>query len=87
MFISHGMQTFGDDRVTWLYYAARSGEGPEIGEVQRTALSVLGELAKEGNSNAGEALERLSRVPSLHPLLKEMVLDYRLSAPGNGQTA
>jgi hypothetical protein len=81
------MLSFTDARVTWLYYTARGGEEPMINDIQRTAVSILGELARAGNSDAAKALDQLCRTPSLHPLLKEMVGEYHISTRTRGQAA
>lgn len=73
------MHEFTDNEVTCLFYAARGGDEPMINDTQRTAVLVLGELAREGNPDAGKALDQLYRAPSIHPLLREMIEVNRIS--------
>jgi hypothetical protein len=48
-----------------------------INDSMRTAVSMLTEIAGEGDTNAIAALETLNRKPSLHPHLKEIIRESR----------
>lgn len=71
------MKTFDGGQAAALYYIALGNDEPMINHKQRTAVAALIENAGSGDTDARAALETLSRKPSLHPFLKEMIWDYR----------
>ena len=66
------MPLFTDTRVRGLYALAVDPEEPMINDLQRDAIRGLGDLARQGNSEALAALSRVARQPDLHPFLREI---------------
>jgi hypothetical protein len=64
---------FSDQNVFALYLSVRTEMEPMINEIQREAVHQLGNLTRNGNIEAMEALNNLSRTSTLHPLLREMI--------------
>jgi hypothetical protein len=64
---------FSDPEIEELYFVVRTPCcGVSIGDRQREAMILLGELSRTGNKEAKSALQSLSRAPHLHPHLREM---------------
>jgi hypothetical protein len=62
-----------DDGIRAIYCIARDEDGAEITEPQKEAVRQLKKLARQGNPDAGIALNLLGRVPDMHPFMRELL--------------
>jgi DNA-directed RNA polymerase subunit F len=68
------MQEILDEGIKILYAIVRDGEDAEAREDQKEAVRQIKRLAKSGDPEAVNALERLRRAPDMHPFLREIVV-------------
>ncbi len=67
---------FSDPKIEELYFIVRKPCcGVSVGEAQREAIVILGDLSRTGNKEAKSALQSLTRSPHLHPHLREMAVE------------
>ncbi|MDD4255967.1 MAG: hypothetical protein PHP59_11405 [Methanofollis sp.] len=67
------MHRYDDENVLQLYLSIKDSNEPMVNEIQRNAVDLLTGMARNGNSEAGIALEDLARAPMVHPLLREQI--------------
>ncbi|MDK2974211.1 MAG: hypothetical protein PWP08_582 [Methanofollis sp.] len=67
------MHRYDDENVLQLYLSVKSDNGPMVNEIQRYAVDFLAMMARDGNTEAGIALEDLARAPMIHPILLEQI--------------
>lgn len=67
------MTAIQDDEILALYFIVRDEEGAGVTGTQKIAIERLKRLARNGNKDATIALDRLTRVPDMHPLLREVL--------------
>jgi hypothetical protein len=73
MLIEDLLMNFSDPEIEELYFVVRKPCcGVSVGEAQREAMILLGNLSKTGNKEAKSTLQSFSRSPHLHPNLREM---------------
>jgi DNA-directed RNA polymerase subunit F len=68
------MQEILDEGIKILYAIIHDGEDAEAREDQKEAVEQIKRLAKSGNPDAVNALERLRRTPDMHPFLREILM-------------
>ena len=67
------LMDFSDPEIRRVYLIVRTPCcGVSVGEAQREAIVLLGDLSRAENKEAKSALQSLSRSPHLHPHLREM---------------
>jgi hypothetical protein len=67
------MDEIRNEEIRVLYQIAREEDGAEINGPQKEAIRQLKALARRGNSDADRALNRLRRVPDMHPFMRELL--------------
>jgi hypothetical protein len=76
------MDNITDARVKFLFRIVNDGNEPMLNDQQRTAIKILGDMARSGNESAMKALTELLRAPFIHPLLRETIdAERRLPLP------
>jgi hypothetical protein len=67
------MTGISDDRIMALFFLARQEEAAAVTDTQKRAIEELKKLSVLGNPQATFALNRLKRLPNIHPFLKEVL--------------
>ncbi len=67
------MHRYDDETVLYLYLSVKDGNEPMVNEIQRSAVDLLTEMARSGNTEAFRALEDLASAPMIHPILREQI--------------
>jgi hypothetical protein len=67
------MHRYDDETVLQLYLSIKDSNEPMVNEIQRNAVDLLTGMARNGNSEAGIALEDLAGAPMVHPILREQI--------------